>query len=143
MAPRPAPRDIVPAAETVALRAAAIAAEERSRMPAPKRIGEAAPRLTIHDPTLAVWLLSDGRAVRDEFSRVHLRLTEAYLPGLNDVDAQDVVVLTAYMKEFAEALTAAGYRAEIVTAKPPRDRRRHRAPAGARPTSQTEEQHDG
>lgn len=119
MAPRPEPRDIVPAAETAALRAAVIAAEERGKKPAPKRVGGQLPRLMIHDPALAVWLMCDGRAVRDDHSRVHLQVTEAHLPGLNDIDAQDAVVLGAYLTAFAQTLTEAGYRSEIVPVSRP------------------------
>ncbi len=63
--------------------------------------------------------MCDGRAVRDDHSRVHLQLTEAHLPGLNDIDAQDAVVLGAYLTAFAQTLTEVGYRSEIVPVSQP------------------------
>jgi hypothetical protein len=115
MAQRPEPRDVVPVAETAALRAAVIIAEERSKKPAHQRVQGKLPRLIIQDPRLAVWLICDGRAARDDRSQVYLHLTEVHLPGLNDVDAQDAAVLGAYMTAFAQALTLARYRTKIVT----------------------------
>lgn len=121
MAQRPEPRDVVPVAETAALRAAVITAEEQGRKPAHQRVHGKLPRLIIQDPRLAVWLICDGRAARDDYSHVYLHLTEAHLPGLNDIDAQDAAVLGAYVTAFARALNEARYRTKIVTIpRPPR-----------------------
>lgn len=113
--PRRRPCDVVPDAERAALKAAAQAAEKRGTLLVSTRTGRPAPRLLIHDPGLATWLINDGRARRAGRHRAHLLLTLAHLPGLSAVDIHDAVVLDAYLTAFAHTIADAGYDSRIET----------------------------